>query len=263
MVVSLLDQAAFWHPQVCKRGNRCPFVRFGRCHFWHPERDCVQQAAETAETTSVVSIAGTTSTPHVSAERTAHLDKVFSRLGSLMSTLQDFWNEALAAGIDGKIKLQAAELQEIEDARQKAWINECAALTDKLAHVQEPEQLEEMSVCHVKEDAWQESSSEAGEHGFEGKHRDQAVEQDIEAKHSMQGQGAARQEACKPQTGSETDLEYGRFGDYIKQLDERWAKLQDRLTAHVEAEIESRAAQWRGFIVERQKVLDDDRASMV
>ena len=58
-------------------------------------------------------------------------------------------------------------------------------------------------------------------------------------------------------------LEYGRFGEYIKQLEERWAKLEDRLTARVEAEIESRAAQWRDYMVERQKVLDDDRASMV
>ena len=117
MVTSLPDQADFWHPQVCKRGNRCPFVRFGRCHFWHPEHECVQQRAETTETASVVSTAGTTSTPHASAERTAHLEKVFSQLVSLMSTLQDFWNEALAAGIDGNIKLQAAELQELEDAR--------------------------------------------------------------------------------------------------------------------------------------------------
>ena len=102
MVVSLPDQAAFWRLQVCKRGNRCPFVRFGRCHFWHPEHDCVQKSAEPAETASAVSTAGTTSTPHASAERTAHLDKVFSQLGSLMFTLQDFWNEALAAGIDGQ-----------------------------------------------------------------------------------------------------------------------------------------------------------------
>ena len=57
-----------------------------------------------------------------------------------MSTLQEFLNETLAAGIDGMIKLQAAELQELEDARQKAWINECAAVTDKLARIQEPEQ---------------------------------------------------------------------------------------------------------------------------
>ena len=116
--MSLPDQAAFWNPQVCKRGNRCPFVRFGRCHFWHPEHDCVQQPAETAETASVVSTAETTSTPHANAERTAHLEKVFSLLGSLTSTLQDFWSEALAACID-KVKLQAAELQELEDARQR------------------------------------------------------------------------------------------------------------------------------------------------
>ena len=49
----------------------------------------------------------------------------------------------------------------------------------------------------------------------------------------------------------------------LEQLEERWAKLEDRLTAHVEAETESRAAQWRGYMVERQKVLDDDRASIV
>ena len=188
MVVSLPDQAAFffWHPQVCKRGNRCPFVRFGRCHFWHPEHDCVQQPAETAETASVESTARTTWTPHAIAERTAHLEKVFSQLVSLMSTLQDFCNEALAAGIDGKIKLQAADLQELEDARQKAW-KTSAAVTDKLAHTQEPEQFEETSVCHVEEDAWQEASSEAGEQGIEEKHRNEAVEQDTEAKYSMQG----------------------------------------------------------------------------
>ena len=119
MVISLPDQAAFWHPQVCKRGNRCPFVRFGRCHFWPAEHECVQHPAETAETASVISTAGTTSTPHTSAERTAHLEKVFSQLGSLMSTLQEFWNEALAAGIDDKIKLQATDLLELEDARQR------------------------------------------------------------------------------------------------------------------------------------------------
>ena len=70
-------------------------------------------------------------------------------------------------------------------------------------------------------------------------------------------EGAARQKTCKPQTGSDLDLEYGRFGEYIKQLEERWAKLEDRLTAHVEAEIESQAAQGR------RGVPDDDRASMV
>ena len=59
------------------------------------------------------------------------------------------------------------------------------------------------------------------------------------------------------------DLEYGRFGKYIRQLEERWAKLEDRHKAHVEAEIESRATQWRDYMVERQRVLDDDRASMV
>ena len=39
----------------------------------------------------------------------------------------------------------------------------------------------------------------------------------------------------------------------------RWSELENRL----EAEIESLAAQWRDYMVERQKVLDDDRASMV
>ena len=145
--------------------------------------------------------------------------------------------------------MQAAELQELEDARQRAWINECAAVTDKLAHIQELEQLEEMSVCHVEEDAWQEASSEAGEQGIEEKHRIEAVEQDTEAKYSMQRRylvvGAARQETSKSQTEGKLDLKYGRFGDYIKQLEERWAKLEDRLTAHVEAEIESWAAQRR------------------
>ena len=125
----------------------------------------------------MVSTVETTSTPHASAERTAHLEKVFSLLWSLMSTLQDFRNEALAAGIDGKIKLQTAELQELKDARQRAWISEFAAVTDKLARIQEPEQLEEMSVCHVEEDARQEASSEAGEQGIEEKHRNEAVEQ--------------------------------------------------------------------------------------
>ena len=136
-------------------------------------------------------------------------------------------------------------------------------MTNKLAHIQELEQLEEMSVCHVEEDAWQEASSEAGEQGIEEKHRNEAVEQDTEAKYSTQGQylveGTARQETCKSQTKGKPDLEYGRFGDHIKQLEERWAKLEDRLTAHVEAEIESRAAQWRDYMVEHQKVLDDDR----
>ena len=184
-----------------------------------------------------------------------------------MSTLQDFWNEAWAAGIDGKIKLQAAELQELEDVRQKVWINECATVAGKPARMQEPEQLEDMSVCHVQEDAWQEASSEDGEQGIEERHRNEAVEQDVEAKYSMQeqylGEGAARQETCKAQAEGKPDLEYGRFGECIKQLEERWAKLEDRLTAHVEAEIESRAAEWRDYMGERQKVLDDDRASMV
>ena len=75
-----------------------------------------------------------------------------------MSTFQDFWNEALAAGIDGKIKLQAAELQELEDVRKKARMKEC-------------EQLGEKSVCHEEE--------EAVEQGIEDQHRDKAVEQDI------------------------------------------------------------------------------------
>ena len=82
----------------------------------------------------------------------------------------------------------------------------------------------------------------------------------------MQGQylvEEAARETCKSQTEGKKDLEYGRFGEYIKQLEERWAKLEDRLTAHVEAEIESRSAQWRDHMVERQKVLDDNRASMV
>ena len=116
-------------------------------------------------------------------------------------------------------------------------------------------QLVEMSECHVEEDAWQEASSEAGAQGIEEKHRNEAVEQDIEAKYSMQEQylvEAARQdETCKPQTGGKPDMEYERFGEYIKQL-ERRAKLDDRLTAHVEAENESRAAQWRDYMVERQ-----------
>ena len=117
----------------------------------------------------MISTAGTTSTPHGSAERTAHLEKVFSQLGSLMFKLHEFWNEALAARIDGKIRLQAAELQELGDARQRAWINECAAVTDKLARTQEPEHPEETSVGHVEEDAWQEASSEACKSQTEGK----------------------------------------------------------------------------------------------
>ena len=118
-------------------------------------------------------------------ERTANLEKVVSWPGSLIYTLQDLCNEASAAGIDGKIKLQAAELQELEDVRQKAWIFECAAVADKLARIQEPEPLGEKSVCHVEEDAWQQASSEAVEQGIEEKHRNEAVEQDIEAKPSM------------------------------------------------------------------------------
>ena len=114
-------------------------MRFGRCHFWHPEHNSVQHPAETADTASVVSTAGTTLTPHASAERTAYLEKFVSQSGSLMSALQDLLNEALAAGVDGQIKRQAAELQELEDARQKEWVNECAAVTDKLAHIREPE----------------------------------------------------------------------------------------------------------------------------
>ena len=57
------------------------------CAFWEvsflasTER---LRPAETAETASVVSTAGTTSTPPASAERTAHLEKVFSRQGSLV-----------------------------------------------------------------------------------------------------------------------------------------------------------------------------------
>ena len=143
----------------------------------HLEYDCVQQLAETAQTGSVVSTAETISTPHASAERTAHLKKTFGQLGSFVSTLQDFWSEALAAGIDGNIKLQAAELQELEDARQRAWISECAAVTDKLARIQEPKQLEETSVGHVEEDAWHEASSEVGKQvinaSMQGHHLDE------------------------------------------------------------------------------------------
>ena len=88
---------------------------------------------------------------------------------------------------------------------------------EKLSRTQEPEQLGEKSVCHVEEDAWPLASSEA-------------VEPDIEAKHSRQVQylveGAARQETCKPQTGSEPDLEYGRFGEYIKQLEDAMGKAR-------------------------------------
>ena len=221
MVISLPDQAAFWRPQVCKRGNRSPFVRFGRCHFWHPEHDCVQQPGDTAETASVVSTAETTSTSHASAERTAHLEKVVSRLGALMTTLQDLWNEASAAGIDGKVTLQAAELQELEDVRQKAWINECAAVADNLARIQEPEQLGEKSGCHVEEDVWQQASSEAVEQGIEDKHRNDAAEQDIEAKHRMQEQylveGPRVRRRLNPRL---PDLECGRFSEYIRQLEE-------------------------------------------
>ena len=120
--------------------------------------------------------------------------------------------------------MQAAELQELEDVRQKAWMNECAAVIDKLARMQELEQLGEMSVCHVEEDAWRQASSDAAEQGIEEKHRNEAVEQDIEAKYSMHGwylvEGAARQETCKFQIGGKPDLEYGRFGEHIKQLEE-------------------------------------------
>ena len=118
-------------------------------------------------------------------------------------------------------------------------------MADKLARIQEPEQLEEMPACHVEEDACQEASSEAG-----------AVEQGTEAKYNQD-------RTCKAQAEGKADLEYGRFGEYVKQLEERWSKLEDRLTVHVEAESESRAAQWRDHMVERQKVLDDDHASMV
>ena len=38
---------------------------------------------------------------------------------------------------------------------------------------------------------------------------------------------------------------------------------EDRLTAHVETETKSRAAQGRDHMVERQRPVDDDRASMV
>ena len=86
-------------------------------------------------------------------------------------------------------------------------------------------------MCHVQENA----SQQASRQGTEEKHRNEAVEQNVEVRHSMQEQylveGAARQETCKPQFGSDLDLEYGRFGEYIKQLEERWAKLEDRLTA--------------------------------
>ena len=140
-------------------------------------------------------------------------------------------------------------------------------MTDKLAHIQELEQLEEMSVCHVVEDAWQEASSEAGEQGHRGEVQDRSRRarhrSEVQQQEQYLVEGVARQETCKSQTEGKPDLEYGRFGEYIKQLEERWAKLEDRLTAHVEAEIESWAAQPRDYVVERQKELDDDRARMV
>ena len=91
--------------------------------------------------------------------------------------------------------------------------------------------------------------------GWRAGHRGEAFEQGTEAKYNMQEQHpveeAARQdETCKSQTEGKPDLECGRFGEYIKHLEERWAKLEDRLTAHVEAEIESRAAQWRDNMVQ-------------
>ena len=107
--------------------------------------------------------------------------------------------------------------------------------------------------------------------GWRAGHRGEAQDRSRRARHRSEVQqqeqylveGVARQETCKSQTEGKPDLEYRRFGEYIMQLEERWAKLEDRLTAHVEAEIESWAAQWRDYVVERQKVLDDDRASMV
>ena len=94
-------------------------------------------------------------------------------------------------------------------------------MTDKLARIQEPEQPEETSVGHVEEDAWQEAKSESGEQGTD--------------------------ETCKSQTEGKPDVDIKR--------------LEDRLTAHAEADIESRAARWQDNMVERQKALDDDRAS--
>ena len=57
-----------------------------------------------------------------------------------------------------------------------------------------------MSACHVEEDAGQEASSEAG-----------AVEQGTEAKYSQD-------RTCKAQAEGKADLEYGRFGEYVKQF---------------------------------------------
>ena len=108
-----------------------------------------------------------------------------------MSTLQEFWNEALAA-----------ELQELEDARQMAWMDEYAAVTDKVARIQETEQPEEKPMGHVEEEAWQEASSEAGEQSTD--------------------------ETCESHTEGKPDLEDARFVERIKQL-------EGRLTAHVEA----------------------------
>ena len=63
-------------------------------------------------------------------------------------------------------------------------------------------------------------------------------------------------ETCKFEAEGKPGLENARFAERIKQL-------EGRLTAHVEAEIKSRAAQWWDYMVERQKLLDDDRATMV
>ena len=164
----------------------------------------------------------------------------------------------MAAGIDGKIKLQAVELPELEDARQKAWMNECAAVTDKLARMQEPEQLGEKSVCHVEEDAWQLSRRST-----ETKPSSKTSKRSTACRGSTWLREPRVRRRVNPRLGGKPDLEYGRFGEYIRQLEERWAKLEDRHKAHVEAEIESRATQWRDYMVERQRVLDDDRASMV
>ena len=108
------------------------------------------------------------------------------------------------------------------------------------------------------------AAGEQARHRGEAQERSRLARRRSEAQHAgaVPGRGR-RQETCKHQTGVDLDLEYGRFGEYIKQLEERWAKLEDRLTAHVEAEIESQAAQLRDDMVERQRVLDDDRASMV
>ena len=97
-------------------------------------------------------------------------------------------------------------------------------MTDKLARIQEPGQPEETSVCHVEEDARQEASSEAGERSTTDRMQGQHLVEDA----------TRRDKTCNSQTEAKQDLE---------QLEEWWAKLEDRLTAHVEAEIESRAAQ--------------------